>query len=225
MKKTAFSILISLIIIAVFNVFFFVLTGPERLASIWISYAFIHVAFLLFVFTPFLTKKSSARTVFGLSLGTVSLVYFILTVAVGIAFMFLNFKSIIIPLLVHVALLAAYLIILFTLMLSQEQVGQQLQRQEYERSVVKQNAARIQNLLYRIHDTQTQNEVRKAYNLVYSAPTKANAATAQIDQNISGVISQMEAFVNSGNNEELKKAAGIIQALIQQRQTALQNTN
>jgi hypothetical protein len=225
MKKTVFSILIPLILIAVFNVFFFVLTGPERQAAIWISYAFIHLAFLLFVLTPLMTKKSSARTLFGLSAGVVSFVYFILTVAAGIVFMILNFKSVTIPLLTHVALLAVYLIALFSVLLSHEQVGEQLQRQEFEMGMVKQNAARIQNLLPRIQDLKTQNEVRRAYDLIYTAPSKTNAATVQIDQNISGVISQMEALVNSGNNEELKRAAGAIRVLIQQRQTALQNTN
>ncbi len=225
MKKPAFSILIALIVIAVFNVFFFVLTGPERLAGIWISYAFIHVAFLLFMITPLLTQKSNARALFGLSIGAVSLVYFILALGAGIVFMILNFKAITIPLLVHVALLAVYLIMLLSVLFSKTQVSEQLQRQEYEMGMVKQNAARIQNLLPRIQDPQTQNEVRKAYDLIYTAPSKTNAATAQIDQNISGVISQMEALAASGNNEELKKAAGAIRALIQQRQTALQNTN
>ena len=225
MKKPAFAILIALIVIAVFNVFFFVLTGPERLAGMWISYAFIHLAFLLFMITPLLTQKNNAKTLFGLSIGTVSLVYFILALGAGIVFMFLNFKAVTIPLLVHVALLAVYLIMLLSVLFSQTQVGEQLQRQEYEVGMFRQNAARIQNLLPRIQDPETQNEVRKAYDLVFTAPKKTNAATIQIDQNISGVISQMEALAASGSNEELKKAAEALRVLIRQRQTVLENTN
>ena len=58
-KKTVLWIILDLIFLAIFNTVFFVMTGLQHPASVWISYGFIHFAYLMVIVTPFLIRKSS----------------------------------------------------------------------------------------------------------------------------------------------------------------------
>ena len=46
-----------LIFLIVFNLIFYMVGGTDHPASVWISYFFIHFAYVMLVCTPFLTKK------------------------------------------------------------------------------------------------------------------------------------------------------------------------
>ena len=67
-KKSVLWILLDLVFLAVFNTVFFVAGGTDHTASVWISYGFIHFAYLMVLVTPFLIRKSSSAAVFGFSL-------------------------------------------------------------------------------------------------------------------------------------------------------------
>ena len=61
-KKTGLWIALDLIFVIVFNVVFFTLLGGEHPASVWVAYAFIHIAYIMVVVTPFLTRKERSFT-------------------------------------------------------------------------------------------------------------------------------------------------------------------
>ena len=64
-KKQVLWILLDLVFFIIFNVVFFVAGGTEHKASVWISYAFIHVAYIMLVITPLLVRKTTNKAVLG----------------------------------------------------------------------------------------------------------------------------------------------------------------
>src|SRR5699024_4531039 len=92
-KKSVLWILLDLIFLAVFNTVFFVAGGTDHTASVWISYGFIHFAYLMVLVTPFLIRKSSSAAVFGFSLYSISSTYFLLEFVVGLIFIFMKSES------------------------------------------------------------------------------------------------------------------------------------
>ena len=88
-KKSILYILLDLVFLAVFNTVFFVVGGTDHPASVWISYAFIHLAYIMVVATPILTRKSSSASVFGFSLYSISAAYFLTEFVLGLVFVLL----------------------------------------------------------------------------------------------------------------------------------------
>ena len=85
-KKSVLWILLDLVFLIVFNIVFFVMGGAQHPASVWISYGFIHFAYIMLVVTPFLIRKSSSAAVFGFSLYSISSAYFFAAFIVGVIF-------------------------------------------------------------------------------------------------------------------------------------------
>ena len=89
-KKNVLWILLDLVFLVVFNVVFFVASGTQHPASVWISYGFIHFAYIMLLVTPFLIRKSSSAAVFGFSLYSISSTYFFVAFIAGIVFILIH---------------------------------------------------------------------------------------------------------------------------------------
>jgi len=89
--------IVGLILILLFNVIFFILTADDaetgRSVTTWVSYGFIHVAFLFLLFSPlFVNKGSSSRDTAPSVLGT-CMAYWWIELLVGILFILLTSPS------------------------------------------------------------------------------------------------------------------------------------
>ena len=107
-KKSALWIILDLVFLIVFNTVFFVAGGFEHPASVWLSYGFIHFAYLMVIATPFLIRKSSSAAVFGFSLYSISSTYFLVEFIVGLIFVFLRQESVKAALIVQVIIAGIY---------------------------------------------------------------------------------------------------------------------
>ena len=65
-KKRVLWIFLALVFLMVFNMIFFMAGGTEHGKAVWISYGFIHFAYLMSLITPFLVKKSTNIANFGI---------------------------------------------------------------------------------------------------------------------------------------------------------------
>ena len=118
-RKTKLFFLLGIVILIIFNTIFFT-AGGERSASSWVSYIFIHISFLLVAATPFLMKKCSKDTVFGISIYKISVAYFFAEIVIGLLFMLLQQDSINASLVTQVVLAGVYAIILISHMILTE---------------------------------------------------------------------------------------------------------
>ena len=58
MKTNILKVIVALIFLVLFNVLFFVLGGTEQSQVNWVSYGFIHAAYLMILITPLFETKS-----------------------------------------------------------------------------------------------------------------------------------------------------------------------
>ena len=76
-------------VLAIFNAGFFALGGPEGGSLNWISYVFMHLAFILAILTPLFVSKSINPKFFGASIFTIATNYFFVEFAIGLFFILL----------------------------------------------------------------------------------------------------------------------------------------
>jgi len=88
--------------------------------SIWITYGFMHFAYIALLITPFLVRKEKSRSIFGLSVYAISSVYFLFEFVVGVVFIILNPDDFKVALLVQLIMAALYGILLVSHMIANE---------------------------------------------------------------------------------------------------------
>lgn len=217
-KKIVLGILLDLVFLLVFNVVFFVVGGTEHSVSVWMSYGFIHFAYLMVLLTPFLTRKgSSSSYLFGLTIASVSTTYFLVEFVVGLVFIFINPESFKAPLVVQIIIAGIYLVILLINMMANETTADNLQKQKDEIAFIKNASSRIKGLLDKLDDKKANKAIEQVYDLIHSSPTKSCVAAQGCETDIMNKIAQLEDYVSSKDKDSAVKIAGEITSLIEER--------
>ncbi len=203
-KKRFLWIILDLIFLIVFNVVFFVLTGTEHSAPVWISYGFIHFAYLMLLITPFLIRKSSSASVLGFSLYSISSTYFLIVFLVGVIFIAVNPESYKACLVTHVILAGLYAVSLISNLIANESTADSIERHEIELKYVKESSGKLKSILERTSDRKMKKLVEKAYDTVHSSPVKSNNGVRDIELNVMDLIDNLNNIINSGDEERVK---------------------
>lgn len=202
-KKSILYILLDLVFLAVFNTVFFVVGGTEHPASVWISYAFIHFAYIMVVATPILIRKSSSASVFGFSLYSISATYFLAEFVLGLVFVLIASDSYKAALVVQVILAGIYAILLISNLIANEYTADSIEKHESEISYIKDAASRIKILLDKSSDKKANKEIEKAYDLIHSSPSKSHRSVEILEMEIKNIISELENAVTNDNVDEI----------------------
>lgn len=219
-KKLVLRIILDLIFLVVFNAVFFIAGGVEHTASVWVAYAFIHLAYIMVVVTPFLTVKSSAA-VLGLSLYGISSAYFLIELLVGIIFILIASPSYKTSLIVQLVIAGLYAIFLVACLISNEQTADSTKRHEMENARIKTAAARVGALIGKVNDKKTDRAIEQAYDMLHSSPAKTIEAVSQIEVHIMDKISQLESVVTAQDLTAIVAISGEIVTLAEERNRTL----
>ncbi len=202
-KKSILYILLDSVFLAVFNTVFFVIGGTEHPATVWISYAFIHLAYIMVLATPILIRKSSSSSVFGFSLHSISAVYFLAEFVLGLVFILIASDSYKAPLVVQVILAGIYAILLITNLIANENTAESIEQHEIEVAYIKDSASRIKLLIGKASDKKANKEIEKAYDLLHSSPAKSHRSVEVLEMDIKNTISELEDAIKNDNTDEI----------------------
>ena len=216
-KKSVLWIILDLVFLIVFNTVFFVAGGFEHPASVWLSYGFIHFAYLMVIATPFLIRKSSSAAVFGFSVYSISATYFLIEFVVGLIFIFLSQESVKAALIVQIIIAGIYAVILISHLLANESTADSVERREEEVSYIKTAASRVKALIGKIDNKKVNKEVEKVYDLLHSSPTRTIASVHSLEMEIKNKISELEGVVATKDNEAVITLAGELLQIIEER--------
>lgn len=225
MKKTVLTILLDLVFVVIFNTVFFMAGGTSHPASVWISYAFIHFAYLMVILTPLLVRNSSSAAVFGFALGSVSSTYFILELIVGIIFILVKPEKINIPFIVQIIIFGFYAIMLLSHMLANENTADSIQRHETELRFVKESSAKLKFLMDNTTDAKMKKTVEKVYDVIHASQVKSNIAVRGIELEILKMIETLICQVQNSSNDEAQNTASQILRATNERNTQLRLMN
>lgn len=225
-KKSVMKIIMGLIFLVIFNLVFFVSNGSvPQPASVWISYAFIHFAYIMLVLTPVLTRKSSSSDVFGFSIYTISLVYFIVEFVIGVIFILIKMKSWKFALIVQAILAAVYLFILISHLIANENTADSLERHEAEVAYIKEAASRVKLLEDRLPDKNVNRQIERLYDLLHTSQSRSNESVRSLEMNIMDSIPDLERAVSSGDPEKALSVVTEITKAVEERNRRLRISN
>ena len=191
-KKSVLWILLDLVFLIVFNIVFFVMGGAQHPASVWISYGFIHFAYIMLVITPFLIRKSSSAAVFGFSLYSISSAYFMAAFIVGVIFIAAHPENYKWSLIVQVVIAGFYAIMLISNMIANEHTADSIERHEMELQYVKESSAMLKGIMEMASDKVLKKKIEKAYDLLHSSQVKSSGAVRDYEVTVMDLIEVLE---------------------------------
>lgn len=219
-KKSLLWILLDLVFVVVFNVVFFMFGGPERPASVWVSYVFIMLSYVMLVITPYLIRKSD-HTVLGLSVYSISSAYFIIEFITGLVFVFLKTDNTKIAVAVQLVIAGLYLVVLISALIANEHTIDNTEIHEIEVAYIKESTSRIKVLMGRTDDKKFEKELERLYDLMKTSPTKTHPDVFDIETDIWDNISLLEQNINKGNLQSARTDIQNITNLVKLRNQKL----
>jgi len=224
-KTTVLWIILESIFLIIFNTLFYVLGGTEHNSSVWISYGFIHFAYIMLLLTPILARKGKSAAVFGLSLYSISTAYFFVSLITGVAFILIASEGYRAALVVQLCIAGLYGIVLTSKMIANERTADAEDRRHIEIAYVKNASAQLKSLLDSISDKDVKKKVERVYDAIYSSPIKSHPELAQIEDHILQSISNLEKEVSAGNDESIKGLATTLLSAVSERNMRLKALN
>ena len=122
-RKSVLWTLLDLVFLIAFNLIFFIVSGLTHTISVWISYTFIHISYVMLLLTPLFTHNNKTKFILGMSISAISYIYFMIDLTCGIMFIIFLSDKLIIPLIVNIVLLALYLLLLISVVLTNERTN------------------------------------------------------------------------------------------------------
>lgn len=200
-KKYVLWLLLDLVFLIVFNTVFFMASGFKHQPSVWLSYGFIHFAYMMLLITPLLVRKSSAAAVFGFSVYYVSMVYFLVEFVVGVIFILLKLENYKIPLLLQIIIAGIYTVLLLIILLANISTADSIKKHEEEVFYIKTYASHLENLIGKLDNKEANKEIEKLYDLLHSSPMKTISSVHFLETEIKNKISELESAVAVKNND------------------------
>jgi len=226
MKKTNFLwIILNLIFLVIFNVFFFILGGIEYKASAWISYGFIHFSYFMLVFTPLLIRRSKSTAVFGFSLYSISVAYFLIEFITGIAFIIISPEKYTVALLVQLSTAGFYGIILISNMIANEHTANTEEKRQSQISFIKDSSVKLKGLMESTNDKDIKKKIEKAYDAISSSPVKSQRELMEIEYNIFQIVNDLEYVIQEDNKEKIISYVDSLLKTINERNMKLKTLN
>ena len=225
-KTTFLWMVINSIFLVVFNVLFFVAGGLEHRASVWISYAFIHFAYLMLILTPKLIRTGKSSAVFGFSLYSISAVYFLMGFITGVIFILIAPEGFISAFLVQFCIAGVYGVALVSCVLANERTVNAEEHRQYQITYVKDASAKLKILLSRVNDKvdkEAKKRIEKAYDAIYSSPVKSHSNLTQIESQILKSIDELENAISEDNKDKVNSLADSLLIAINERNQQLRN--
>ena len=191
-KKNFLWVILDLIFLVIFNVVFFVISGTEHPASVWISYGFIHLAYIMLLITPKLIRKSSSSSVFGFSLYSISSTYFLVEFIIGVIFIFAKPESYKVSSVVQIITFGIYAAMLISHMIANEYTADNIERHELELQYVKNCSAQLKGIMNQVEDKNIKKKVEKAYDTLHSSPVRSNNTARDYELTVMDLIEVLE---------------------------------
>ena len=210
-----------LIFLAVFNLIFYMVGGTDHPASVWISYFFIHFAYLMLVCTPFLVKKGREAAFFGFPLSSISAGYFLVEFIAGLIFNLVAPEGLKVTLIVQVLIAAVYAVALISNMIANEYTGAATERHQAELQYVKESSMRLKAVMNGLGRGKAAKKVERAYDLIHSSPVKTDRQVADLEYAVFEELGRLESAAAQNDEETVSESADKLVKLANERNRRL----
>jgi hypothetical protein len=193
--------------------------------SVWISYGFIHFAYILLLLTPFFARRGKVEYIYRRPPFFVTTTYFIIQLCTGITFILIAPEIVKVTLIVQVILAGLFLAWLLAHLIANEHTADSAERREPELQFIIDTSAKLQTVLQQIKDKTTAKKVEQVYDLLRTSPTKSNVNVHSLEKQIAIEIEQLESVINKNDTEKTTSIADKISKLAEERNRQLKISN
>lgn len=221
MKKTFFTVLIGLVFLVAFNVLFFFLGGIERTITEWISYGFIHFAYLCILLSPLFCKKKRGHTVLNASLYLRAFIYFIIALIAGIVFIAWNPEEILWPSIVQGIIVTIFLIMQLMSVVANEVTKESLNRQNKEKVYIKELASSIRGTMQQVQDQNIRKKLRDIYEVLDNASIGSCYEAEEIELQLAANVNALCANAPNFSPSQIDNSILTIKELLKKRNSII----
>lgn len=221
MKANILKVVIGLIFLVLFNALFFLLGGTERSVTEWISYGFIHAAYLCLLCTPLLCNARKGETVLSASLYLRALFYFFTELVVGVGFIWYNCPLPTWPSIIQGCFLAIFLILQLMSVLANDATKASLAKQRKERIYIRSLAEDLRDAMKQITDPSLRKQVNACYESLNNCSLESFPEAASAEMELESAVNTLCSAIVIGDMSQLTQQIQNIQIAIRHRNQAI----
>jgi hypothetical protein len=226
MKKTLILwILLDSLFLIVFNIIFFLVAGTEHNESVWISYGFIHFAYIMLLVSPLLVKKSPSAAVFGYSVEAIGITYFMVELVAGIIFIIVAPENWTIALSVQIVIAFIYGIFILSHLIANEHTAASEFKSQAEIRQMKMAASELAGIMDNTADAVLKKKIEKVFEAIKYSPTKSHIAVSSVENDILNGISSLKSLAAKEEKAACEKQIDSLLRLISERNRKLRTLN
>ncbi len=204
-----------------FNLLFFMLGGTEHPASVWLSYAFIHVAYACLAVLPAFCRVRQGLAVLAASLYYMPLGYFLAELALGLVWILLAPEATTWPLLTQSLLFAAFFVAQLAMVMANKATTASLDRQEEESLFLRQLTEQLRSRLAGLRGSDARPQVERCYEALVNSSVQSCPEAAAAEAGLQAAVAELCAAIDAGQGKGVEALADKVQAAVRERAAAL----
>ena len=223
MKSIIIKIIISLVFLILFNVCFFLIGGTEHNLSVWISYGFIHLAYLFVLLTPLMARADKGEAILSGSLYLRALSYFFLELVVGVVFILVHLESAVWPLLVQGVMFAVFLVLQLMSVLANDATRDSLSKQQMESFYIRSLAESVRSDALMVQDPTLRKQLMNCYESLKSSSIESFPQAKEAELELENAVLTLHTFVEQSDDAKIAQQVIRVNNALRYRNQVVKN--
>ena len=207
--------------LVVFNTLFFLLCGTDNPTSVWVSYAYIHVAYFTILFLPVLKTKGDASYYLSSVLYGQAITYFILELIAGVVFIIYRMESPVWSLVVQTALWLIFVVLILGNAWANQATAQSLEKRKQDIDAYQSMRMSLKRLMAKTDKPELKRLIADCSDKLEASSSRQTQESEKIDIEIEQAIASLRQSITESNVEESTSLARQLAGLIEERKTIL----
>lgn len=221
MKTTLIRIVFTLVFLVVFNTLFFLLSGTDNPTSVWVSYAYIHVAYFTILFLPVLKTKGDASYYLSSVLYGQAITYFLLELIAGVVFIIYRMESPVWSLVVQTALWLIFVVLILGNAWANQATAQSLEKRKQDIDTYQSMRMSLKRLMAKTDKPDLKRLIADCSDKLEASSSRQTQESEKIDIEIEQAIASLRQSITGDDVEESTSLARQLAGLIEERKTIL----
>lgn len=221
MKTTLIRIVFTLVFLVVFNTLFFLLSGTDNPTSVWVSYAYIHVAYFTILFLPVLKTKGDASYYLSSVLYGQAITYFLLELIAGVVFIIYRMESPVWSLVVQTALWLIFVVLILGNAWANQATAQSLEKRKQDIDAYQSMRMSLKRLMAKTDKPDLKRLIADCSDKLEASSSRQTQESEKIDIEIEQAIASLRQSITGDDVEESTSLARQLAGLIEERKTIL----
>lgn len=221
MKTTLIRIILTLVFLVAFNALFFLLSGTDNPTSVWISYAYVHVAYFTLLFLPVWKTKGEAASHLSSVLYGQAITYFILELIAGVIFIIYRMESPVWSSVIQTALWLIFTVLILGNAWANQTTSQSLEKRKQELNTYQSMRMSLKRLTTQVDIPELKRQIVDCYDKLEASSSKQTKESENIDIEIEQMITSLKLSITGSDVARSMSLAKQLSGLIEERKTVL----